>query len=123
VHGTWIIVSTKQHVIVVYKDGKKLHSITSFSVGGKHQGVMHPTPAGQFTVLSKDAAHVSHSYKTPSGQWAPMPFYVQFYPKVGFHVGDPARASHGCIHLTKADAEFIFKNAEPKKTHVWVLRH
>lgn len=46
----------------------------------------HPTPRGKFTVLSKDKNHHSSLYKDPkTGKPAPMPFYVNFAPAVGFH--------------------------------------
>jgi lipoprotein-anchoring transpeptidase ErfK/SrfK len=122
-HGSWIILSKRQRIIAFYKDGKQLRTITNFSIGGVHQGVMHATPSGKFKVLNKDEHHVSHSYKTKSGAWAPMPLYVQFFRAGGFHVGDPKAASHGCVHLTREDAQFIFNTAEVGKTHVWVTPH
>jgi lipoprotein-anchoring transpeptidase ErfK/SrfK len=119
--GDWIVVSEDKHVIVIYHDGTKLKTINDFSTGGEFKGVMHHTPTGQFTVISKDEHHTSSKYKDKSGNAAPMPLYVQFAPSVGFHVGDPNAVSHGCIHLTRADAKFLFDMAREGKTHVWVL--
>ena len=119
--GDWIILSEDRHVITLYHDGTKVRTITSFSVGGMKKGKMHPTPVGKFTVIRKDADHKSNLYKDSSGNFAKMSYYVQFAPSVGFHVGDPEVASHGCVHLVESDAKFLFDWAKEQKTHVWVL--
>ncbi|MCK8783196.1 L,D-transpeptidase [Roseomonas sp. NAR14] len=119
--GDWIVVSEDRHVIVLYHEGTKVRTITDFSTGGSWDGKPHPTPTGKHKVISKDADHVSSSYKDKSGNPAPMPLYVQFAPAVGFHVGNPQTRSHGCIHLTRADAKFVFDWSHVGKTHVWVL--
>ncbi len=62
----------------------------------------HPTPTGQFTVQFHDANHVSSIYH------APMPFYVNFAPQVGFHAGSLVVRSHGCVHLSRDNAQRFF---------------
>jgi hypothetical protein len=62
----------------------------------------HPTPVGQFSVGFHDANHTSSIYH------APMPFYVNFAPMVGFHAGSLTVRSHGCVHLSRANAERFF---------------
>jgi lipoprotein-anchoring transpeptidase ErfK/SrfK len=119
--GEWIIVSESKHVIVIYKDGNKLRQISDFSTGGTFKGVDHPTPKGQFTVDFKDKDHTSSLYTDKHGNPAPMSYFVRFAPAVGFHVGNPGAASHGCIHLIEADAKYIFDFAKTSKTRVWVL--
>ena len=117
----WIIVSEDQHAIGVYRQGQKVRTINDFSTGGSWDGKPHPTPRGRFRVIRKDKDHVSSSYKDRRGNPAKMPFYVQFASAVGFHVGDPEVRSHGCIHLTRADAEYVFNFAREEKTNVWVM--
>ncbi len=65
----------------------------------------HPTPRGTFKVLRKDADHISNIY------YAPMPYSVFFTDDgIAFHEGPLDGASHGCVHLTMAEAK-IFYNA------------
>jgi len=70
----------------------------------------HETPIGHFTVRSHDQHHVSSSYPPPGSEarrrhgGAPMHYYVNFAPAVGFHEGDPHSPSHGCVHLSHDDA-------------------
>ncbi len=118
--GTAITVSLSQHVITFYKDGKKERVITDFSFGGKKHGKMFPTPTGDFEVESKDKDHVSGKYKTTTGKPAPMPYATFFKGGAAFHQGDTNVHSHGCIHLSKDDAKFIFENSEVHKTKVHV---
>lgn len=71
----------------------------------------HPTPRGKFTVISKDKDHHSSLYKDPkTGKPAPMPFYVNFAPAVGFHVGSLSTESHGCVHLSASAAASFFNH-------------
>lgn len=62
----------------------------------------HPTPTGQFQVIFHDQNHFSSKYH------APMPFYVNFTSQVGFHAGSLSVLSHGCVHLSRANAERFF---------------
>ena len=69
------------------------------ALGGR-QG--HPTPIGHFQVQFHDENHVSSIYH------APMPFYVNFAPQVGFHAGSLVVQSHGCVHLSRDNARRFF---------------
>jgi hypothetical protein len=72
----------------------------------------HPTPQGKsFKVIRKDEHHSSSKYKI-KGKGAPMPFYVNFAPAVGFHTGSLTTLSHGCVHLSASAAETFFRNLE-----------
>ena len=72
----------------------------------------HRTPLGKkFKVISKDKDHRSSLYKV-KGKGAPMPFYVNFAPAVGFHAGSLSTPSHGCVHLSASDAERFFNNLD-----------
>jgi hypothetical protein len=72
----------------------------------------HRTPLGKkFKVISKDKDHKSSLYKV-KGKGAPMPFYVNFAPAVGFHAGSLSTPSHGCVHLSASDAERFFNNLD-----------
>jgi len=83
--------------------------ITVSALGGRNG---HPTPLGKsFKVIQKDKDHRSSLYKV-KGKGAPMPFYVNFAPAVGFHAGSLTTPSHGCVHLSASDAEKFFNNLE-----------
>jgi lipoprotein-anchoring transpeptidase ErfK/SrfK len=70
----------------------------------------HETPLGRFQVIRKDEHHFSSLYKVKgTSRRAPMPFYVQFAPAVGFHAGSLGTRSHGCVHLSRADAQTFFE--------------
>lgn len=61
-----------------------------------------PTPRGTFQVGWKVGAHyISTSYDVQ------IPYAVFFAPGgVGFHAGSLTKPSHGCVHLTLANARY-----------------
>jgi lipoprotein-anchoring transpeptidase ErfK/SrfK len=65
-------------------------------------GSAHATPRGTFSVLWKGGPNVvSNIYNEP------MPWAVIFTTGgVAFHVGSLTAPSHGCAHLTMADAHY-----------------
>ncbi|MEI6070259.1 MAG: L,D-transpeptidase family protein [Verrucomicrobiae bacterium] len=94
------------------------------------------TPSGNFSVLEKNAAHISTLYgdyvdaagnvvvsnvgvnrdRRPPGtrfQGAPMPYFLRVSGAVGMHAGylPGYPASHGCIRLPHGAAEKFFQNA------------
>lgn len=98
----------------------------------------YDTPAGKFSVIQKDANHVSTLYgdyvdsggavvmrnigvnedKRPPGarfQGAPMPYFLRITNGIGLHAGylPGYAASHGCIRLPHGAAEKFFENAPP----------
>jgi len=70
----------------------------------------HPTPAGSFSVLSKDKDKRSSKYTNYFDQNTPMPYSLQFRGPYFIHEGwIPGYAdSHGCVRLHYEDARFLF---------------
>ena len=101
------------------------------------------TPRGRFRVLAKDVNHKSgsfgrvvdaygrtfnsnataSSYVPPGGRYlpAPMPYFIEFAPKVGMHAGylPGVPASHGCVRMPR-DLAAQFFAAIPVGTPVYV---
>lgn len=71
----------------------------------------HPTPSGNFKILSKDKNKRSSSYTNYFNQNTPMPYSLQFsgpyYVHEGYLPGNAA--SHGCVRLSYQDAKFLFE--------------
>lgn len=65
-------------------------------------GTVHATPAGTFNVSWKAGPdYVSNTYHEP------MPWATFFAAGgIAFHGGSLTRSSHGCVHLTVADAHY-----------------
>ena len=65
-------------------------------------GTAHATPRGTFAVMWKGGPNVvSNIYNEP------MPWAVQFTSGgVAFHAGSLTLPSHGCVHLTMANAHY-----------------
>jgi hypothetical protein len=126
-----IVVSISEQHAYFYK-GKHLVGESTVSTGKPGFG----TPPGQYTVLSKDAAHVSTVFgdyvdefgnvvksnidsrkdsKPPGSHYdgARMPFAMFFRGGYAMHQGyvPPYAASHGCIRVPKEMAETFFDNA------------
>lgn len=102
------------------------------------------TPTGHFHVLAKDANHRSGSFgliTDPSGRVvnsnatpasyvppgcryvsAPMPYFMEFAPRVGMHAGylPGVPASHGCVRMPR-DLAAEFFAAVPIGTPVYVI--
>lgn len=70
----------------------------------------HPTPSGDFRVLSKDPNKRSGSYTNYFNRPTPMPYSLQFHGPYFIHEGWlPGYAdSHGCVRLRYEDARLIF---------------
>jgi hypothetical protein len=126
-----IVVSISDQHAYFYK-GKHLVGETTVSTGKPGFG----TPPGHYTVLSKDATHVSTVFgdyvddlgnvtksnidvrkdsKPPGSHYdgARMPFAMFFRGGYAMHQGyvPPYAASHGCIRVPKEMAETFFDNA------------
>ncbi|HEV2803364.1 MAG TPA: L,D-transpeptidase family protein [Chthoniobacterales bacterium] len=126
-----IVVSISEQHAYFFK-GKHLVGESTVSTGKPGFG----TPPGQYTVLSKDAAHVSTVFgdyvdefgnvvksnidsrkdsKPPGSHYdgARMPFAMFFRGGYAMHQGyvPPYAASHGCIRVPKEMAETFFDNA------------
>lgn len=82
------------------KDGKVVRGPVRIASGGPG----YETPRGAFTVQWKNRDHRSAEFDN-----APMPFAVFFTDGgVAFHQGDLNSNSHGCIRLSREDAEVFF---------------
>jgi lipoprotein-anchoring transpeptidase ErfK/SrfK len=70
----------------------------------------HPTPAGNFRVLSKDKDKRSGKYTNYFDQNTPMPYSLQFYGPYFIHEGwvPGYPDSHGCVRLHYEDARLLF---------------
>ncbi|MFN2621431.1 MAG: L,D-transpeptidase family protein [Chthoniobacterales bacterium] len=126
-----IIVSISDQRAYFFK-GKNLVGESTVSTGKPGFG----TPPGHYTVLSKDAAHVSTVFgdyvdefgnvvksnidarkdsKPPGSHYdgARMPYAMFFRGGYAMHQGyvPPYAASHGCIRVPKEMAETFFDNA------------
>jgi hypothetical protein len=96
-----IIVSLKTQKAYAYRNGVAI-GVSSVSTGMKG----FRTPTGVFTVLQKDADHVSNIYKD-----AAMPFMQRLtWRGIAMHAGNlPGYpASHGCIRMPLAFAKLLF---------------
>jgi hypothetical protein len=96
-----IIVSLKAQKAYAYRNGVAI-GVSTVSTGTKG----FATPTGVFTVLQKDADHVSNLYKG-----APMPFMQRLtWGGIAMHAGNlPGYpASHGCIRMPLAFAKLLF---------------
>jgi lipoprotein-anchoring transpeptidase ErfK/SrfK len=69
------------------------------------------TPAGEFSVLSKQKDKVSYRYTNQLGMSAWMPYSIQFtghyFLHEGWLPGHPD--SHGCVRVGEQDARFLFE--------------
>jgi len=74
----------------------------------------HPTPAGNFSVLSKEEDKRSGKYTNYFDQNTPMPYSLQFYGPYFIHEGWlPGHAdSHGCVRLKYEDAKLLFSRVK-----------
>jgi lipoprotein-anchoring transpeptidase ErfK/SrfK len=70
----------------------------------------HPTPSGNFRVLSKEENKRSGKYTNYFDQNTPMPYSLQFHGPYFIHEGWlPGHAdSHGCVRLHYEDARLLF---------------
>lgn len=72
----------------------------------------HPTPKGTFYVKSMYRDFYSRKYK------APMPLSIFFTGQCAIHVGSLRQKSHGCIHIDRKTAEYLYQRARPGRTRV-----
>jgi lipoprotein-anchoring transpeptidase ErfK/SrfK len=70
----------------------------------------HPTPTGEYRVLSKQVDKRSGKYTNDFNQPTPMPYSLQFRGPYFVHEGwVPEYAdSHGCVRLRYEDARLLF---------------
>jgi L,D-transpeptidase catalytic domain len=99
--GAIACVDLTRHITWLQSDGKVSFGPVRMEPGKPASGP-HATPAGTFQVQWKAGPNlVSNIYNEP------MPWAVFFAPGgVAFHAGSLTQWSHGCVHLTLADAHY-----------------
>lgn len=105
-----IVVSLPEHKITVSENGNPVKVITDLSTG--RAGHLTPLiPNGKLDPVRRERMHYSHTYNDFHGKPAAMPFALFFAGGSGcaFHAGDPNLESHGCVHLSMPDAEWLFE--------------
>lgn len=80
-------------------------------LGGKPT---HPTPTGAFKIEWKSRKWWSRQYD------APMPYSCFFKGGAAIHEGSLRTMSHGCVHVSKEAAQYIFSRCKEKVTRVIV---
>ena len=93
-------VDLSRHLTWLQSDGKVAFGPVRMEPGPP--GSANATPRGTFNVLWKGGPNViSNTYNEP------MPWAVQFTSGgVAFHAGSLTLPSHGCVHLTMANAHY-----------------
>jgi hypothetical protein len=93
-------VDLSRHLTWLQSDGKVTFGPVRMEPGPP--GTANATPRGTFTVMWKGGPNViSNTYNEP------MPWAVQFTSGgVAFHAGSLTLPSHGCVHLTMANAHY-----------------
>ena len=93
-------VDLSRHLTWLQSDGKVTFGPVRMESGPP--GSASATPRGTFTVIWKGGPNViSNKYNEP------MPWAVQFtYDGAAFHAGSLTVPSHGCVHLTMANAHY-----------------
>jgi L,D-transpeptidase catalytic domain len=94
-------VDLARHITWLQSDGKVSFGPVRMEPGKPGSGP-HATPTGTFQVQWKAGPNlISNIYNEP------MPWAVFFAPGgVAFHAGSLTQWSHGCVHLTLADAHY-----------------
>jgi lipoprotein-anchoring transpeptidase ErfK/SrfK len=101
----FVLVALNLQFMGVYEHGMLVASFPICSGAPKHG-----TPIGDFKIKDKNKDMKSNMYPPPNGG-APMPWASNFHrTEYWFHGGDMVgyRASHGCVRMFKAEAEWLF---------------
>lgn len=128
--GKKIVVDLSTNIVRLIED-----SITVRTMKTSSGRPGFPTPRGNFRIHNKQEEHASNRYGTcvdektegnpvnfdrgenlekrcPKGKkfkGAPMRFYQPLGSNFGFHAGNTAVQSHGCLHLEPGDAGSLYK--------------
>ena len=99
----WVRVDLSRQLLSVFRGGHEIGAaVILFGTDGK------PTPLGRFSILEKDAHHVSNLYD------APMPFMLRLTNDgVAIHAANVREgwATHGCVGLPPDFAAKLFATA------------
>lgn len=99
-----IVADLDREELHVYRGGVEIGR-SSITYGGEGK----PTPTGEFTILQKDADHVSSTYAG-----APMPWMLRLtWQGVAIHGAeiDPEWGTHGCIGVPDEFARLLYRTA------------
>ena len=109
-----IVVSLYPPTITISKDGTVVRTITNFSTG--RPGHLTPLFNGKLDPNRRYVTHTSSTYH------APMPYslFLEGNSGIAFHVGRTDHESHGCIHLSPADAKWLFNWAGKHDVNVQI---
>jgi lipoprotein-anchoring transpeptidase ErfK/SrfK len=133
--AAWVHVSLREQVLVAYEGPRAVYA-TLVSTGLAE----HPTPRGLFRVWHKERHAPMHG-DPPEPYFVDEVPFVQYFSKgialhgTFWHDRFGRRASHGCVNLSMADAEWLFDWAPPllpsgwhaiepeaaKRSSLWVL--
>jgi lipoprotein-anchoring transpeptidase ErfK/SrfK len=74
----------------------------------------HPTPTGEYRVLSKQIDKRSGKYTNDFNDPTPMPYSLQFHGPYFVHEGwvSGHPDSHGCVRLRYEDARLLFERMQ-----------
>jgi lipoprotein-anchoring transpeptidase ErfK/SrfK len=117
----WVHVDVTEQVLTAY-EGDRLVYATLVSTG--RHGPKTATPLGLFTVWHKVIHSAMHGEPDDPYLADEVPF-VQFFKKgralhgTFWHDGFGRRHSHGCVNLSFADAEWLFRWAPPELPPGW----
>lgn len=96
-------VDTRLRISWIQQNGKVVYGPVPVMPGSPGTPGAEATPQGVYKVEWKDKDHVSDEFDEP------MTDAVFFAPGgVAFHVGPLTTSSHGCVHLTTADADYYY---------------
>jgi hypothetical protein len=101
-----IVVEAAEFRMTVSEGGQVKRTIVDMSFGRAG----HHTPLVEHAhIVSRERMHISHKFPPPHGG-AQMQFSL-FFTDQGdaFHQGDTFISSHGCIHLSAPNAQWLFE--------------
>ncbi len=130
-HGKRVFIfDPNYHAWAVYNENGKRVNVGKASGGKIYCPDTHHrcrTIVGTFQVISKEGAHcISRKFPLKTHGGSPMPYCMYFSAKGyavhgSYEVPDDENASHGCIRVTPAAAEWLNKNFMTMGTTVIVL--
>lgn len=102
--GKLIRVNMAKRRVYIYEGGKLVRVLDKCSFGRRG----HATPQLRNASLSLSRRERLHRSTLYDG--APMPYalFLNESPNVAFHAGSVGERSHGCIHLRRTDAKWLF---------------
>lgn len=114
--GKHIRVSMARRRVEVLEGGEVVRVLEHVSFGRTG----HRTPILTNASLSPTRRERMHRSKLYGGTPMPYSLFLEQSPNIAFHAGDTGARSHGCIHLRRADAKWLFKwvGADPVRVDI-----